>query len=331
MVFYNFKFPAIMSFVHQTFTTTFSFLENIFCGYDKEKDESSQGFKSFVYVVLLSFLFSFNIVTGNLSLFYCSVAFVQVMKAIVPIITMILSFFIMHERYSLETIICCFVICAGVAAMCFGEINLTVIGFCITLINCFLSSFKKIFMKLVLNNMNPSKLLIEIAPFSSLEIFTIGLCRKEHIKMINSKNYKAETFCIIGVIFSGIIAYFLNITNFWATHYTSPLTMTIAGCLKQMMTILISFVLFNSKLTYLNGIGIFVTTVGSFWYSMIEMKKKPKTSNAEDKSLGDNSKTFKEVDDVIPLDKTKDVESDQSMYSSKDVLETRPDTKFEPV
>lgn len=284
MVTYSFKYPVTMSFVHQALTAFLSFLENLINSKDTEPETPEKEQKSFKHVILLSILFALNIVFGNLSLYYCSVAFVQVVKSIVPITTMILSWTILHETFSIKTILSCVVICFGVALTCFSDTKLTITGLIVTLTTCFLSSLKKIFTKIVLsgeNKISPQKLLISISPFSAIEIFLISLYRNEHISMIDpSSQYKKSFLCIFGVVLSGIIAYFLNLTNFYATKFASPLTMTIAGCLKQVITIFLSFLLFSSSISTLNRIGMCITIVGSLWYSLLEVKN----SDKEDKN-----------------------------------------------
>lgn len=288
----GFKYPILMSFMHQSISTFLSFIEGM---RPKEKnDKPMQGaytidqYENNVMfrIVTLSLLFTMNIVTGNISLYYCSVAFTQVVRAIIPMLTMIFSFFFLNAKYNMQHILSCLIICVGVALSCFGELNLTMKGFIITVIGCVLSSAKSISIKLVLAgqfSLKSEELLARIAPFSAMEMFALACYNREPQKILDPNGkYKASLSCIIVSIISGIIAYFLNLTNFLATHHTSPLTVTIAGCVKQIVTIILSVMMFDKHLTMTNILGIVITTVGSTWYSLIGFIEQQKKSKAKE-------------------------------------------------
>jgi hypothetical protein len=77
-------------------------------------------------------------------------------------------------------------------------------------------------------------------------------------------------FKILILLFgNGILAFTVNIASFLSNRITSPLTMSIAGNIKLVTTILASFILFkSSSLGVMNGIGIALTFVGGIGYSL---------------------------------------------------------------
>lgn len=74
------------------------------------------------------------------------------------------------------------------------------------------------------------------------------------------------TLLYFALAINGILAFLLNFVSFTANKRTSALSMTVAGNVKQAMSIGLSVVLFSYVITYINGLGILVTLVGGAWY-----------------------------------------------------------------
>lgn len=115
-----------------------------------------------------------------------------------------------------------------------------------------------------------------------------------------STSVVSDTFttgCLIALLGNGIIAFLLNYVSFTANGKTSPLMMCVAGKLgvdvcadvvcshcqklgnmKQVMSIILSVLIFSLKVNWINGIGIILTLVGGAWYAVIEMERKKLSS-----------------------------------------------------
>ncbi|OHT13287.1 Phosphate/phosphoenolpyruvate translocator protein [Tritrichomonas foetus] len=286
MEFNKFKFPISLSFIHMATSTFLSFIMTCCFHYNpSEKQIAIQARPDYDNTIMkriinLSFLFALNIIFGNVSIRYCSVAFVQIVRAIIPMITMILSVIFLNSKFSKWHYLSCFVVCIGVAFSCFGEINLTKFGLFVTVFGCFLSAAKSISVKLSLTGnyeLHSFDLLQRMSPIAAIEMFGLILLTGENKSMVDSKTYEGSFLGIIGCLISGVFAFILNLTNFLATFHTSPLTVTIVGCVKQVLTIILSVIIFDKKITMTNIFGIVVTTFGSLWYGLLKMKKAPKT------------------------------------------------------
>lgn len=219
MHFWSFKFPVLISFIHQSISTLFSFAEGIIFnkgtriypnGITQEKFEKTVMKR----IVFLSFLFTMNIVIGNASLRYCSVAFTQVTLAIIPMLTLFFSVVFLGQKFTLSQFFACLAICIGVACSCFGEIGPTIKCLIYTVLGCVLSSAKSISAKKVLSDdytLEPADLLARVSPFSAIEMFGLSCIYGEPSKIVDKGNeYKASWMCIIATIISGIMAYSLT-------------------------------------------------------------------------------------------------------------------------
>lgn len=74
-------------------------------------------------------------------------------------------------------------------------------------------------------------------------------------------------FVMLNLLANGLIAFLLNISNFITTKKTSALTITIAGNVKHVATIVASVIIFKNPISLLNGFGSFMAFIGAGWYS----------------------------------------------------------------
>jgi drug/metabolite transporter (DMT)-like permease len=77
----------------------------------------------------------------------------------------------------------------------------------------------------------------------------------------------ANSFAWPVVIFSGFLAFSLNICSLLANKATSPLTLTVVANVKQVLMIVLSTILYSTPVSHLNAIGILVVIIGSARYS----------------------------------------------------------------
>jgi len=79
---------------------------------------------------------------------------------------------------------------------------------------------------------------------------------------------------------SGVLGFLINIAVYLQIKYTSPLTNNISGTLKACLQTLLAFMIFQNPISVMNGLGIILVILGSFWYSQVrynEMRAAPPT------------------------------------------------------
>jgi Triose-phosphate Transporter family len=274
---------------------------------------SNFNFTRIMIVLLYSTLYAANIAISNASLRLVSVPFHQIIRSTCPIFTLVLGFLVLSKKPQKSSFFALLPIVFGAAFACFGDVNATTFGFILTVLGTTLAALKTVVTNLLQggnktteheNQESQSEILqqstiqswqssiqkhaFQYTALELLEVMSPLACVQcllasqfsgelEQVYFRFAKNTLKDQFnwfLLLLLIGNGFTAFLLNIVSFKTNKVAGPLTMTVVGNLKQVVTILLAFQLFHLQVQSINIIGIIIALFGTAWYGMLEMNSK---------------------------------------------------------
>lgn len=220
-----------------------------------------------------SVLYAVNIAVSNVSLKHVSLAFHQIVRSATPAFTVALEALFLQKWPSLG-IACSLIpvmvgICMATADE-FGRTDFTLDGFWLTLLGVILSAAKGIVTNQLLVGelkLHPLDLLWKMSFSSVLQCAIYGAVFGEWQSL---QQYEPPTRNYwVSLAGNGALAFALNWVSFTANQKTGALSMTVAGNVKQALSILLAVWVFATPVNWLNALGIAVTVAGGAWYSLL--------------------------------------------------------------
>lgn len=285
----DFHYPYFLSFVHMICNSVgsqivfMSLRKDVITGQTgifqrclgkiERQDIDSTGKRS---IIGFSIIFSLNIAIGNVSLRHVSVNFNQVMRSLVPAVTIAMGLFI-GKKISSSRIFSVVPVITGVAMAVWGDMTFTTLGFFYTCACVILAALKVLASGEILTGslkLHPVDLLGHMAPLAMIQCIVLSFLTGEVSSIAARPEIYSNYYPLGVVLLSGILSFSLNICSLMANKMTSPLTLCIAANVKQVLMIGISTVLFSTPITMMNGLGIVVVLIGSARYSYVSVLEK---------------------------------------------------------
>lgn len=195
----------------------------------------------------------------------------------------------------------------GAVLVCLGDVSVTTFGVILTLTGVIMSSLKSILTKVFLSGrlkdngesdtVHPMQLLLQVSFLGTFELIPfIALTERA---FFGQWMLTSPTWILATLVFHGLMAFFLNQSNFEANRETSPLMMSVGGNIKQVVCIGLSHVLFHNTLSPLGVAGSVITIVGGIWHNE-EVKRQREVSSGKRKAR----EYEPETEDVDVLEET---------------------------
>ena len=205
-----------------------------------------------------------------------TIPFHQVVRATTPVFTILIYRYRFEYGYSRNTYLSVVPVIVGVALSTYGDYYATLLGISITFVGALLAAVKTV----ATNRLQTAGLRLDAlqllhymsapACFQACIVASLsGEIRDFRDNVVFLGNFTFTTFLIL--VLNGFMAFLLNLISFSANKKVGALTMTVAGNVKQILTILLGILLWNIPIGLVNALGISLTLVGGAIYAYVSM------------------------------------------------------------
>ncbi|GER33619.1 ubiquitin carboxyl-terminal hydrolase [Striga asiatica] len=244
----NFPYPLGLTLLHMVFSSVLCFmLTKVF-----KIMKVDQGMTMDIYitsVIPIGAMFAMTLWLGNTAYLYISVAFAQMLKAIMPVAVFILGVLAGLEVMSGSMLLIMSVISFGVLVASYGEIEINWIGVVYQMGGVVGEALRLIFMEIFVKRKG-----LKLNPIS-----VIALCLLIPWIFLEKPKMDAQgtwSFKPLMLVLNSLCTFALNLSVFLVISHTSALTIRVAGVVKDWVVVLLSALLFaDTKLTLINLFG----------------------------------------------------------------------------
>ncbi|KAL1307575.1 hypothetical protein HN51_049481 [Arachis hypogaea] len=221
---------------------------------------------------------------SNASLISISVTFATMCKSGAPIFLLLFAFAFRLEApsYKLSGIIV--VISVGILLTVAKETEFQLWGFILVMLAAVMSGFRWCMTQILLQKetyglKDPLTLMSYVAPVMAVATALLSLALDPWHELHNNKYFDDSrhiTQSFFLMILGGILAFFMVLTEYFLVSVTSAVTVTIAGVVKEAVTILVAVLYFHDKFTWVKGLGLCTILFGVSlfnWYKYLKLQK----------------------------------------------------------
>lgn len=281
------KFPAplLMNTIHFSMQAVFSNAVTYFWSERFQPTVTMSWKDYFMRVVPTALGTALDINLSNASLVFITVTFATMCKSAAPIFLLIFAFAFRLESPSFKLLGIMLIITAGILLTVARETEFDFWGFIFVMLAAVMSGFRWSMTQILLQKevyglKNPLTLMSYVTPVMALLTGLLSLAT-EHWGEFRTSSYFDSSGHIIRscflLLFGGTLAFFMVLTEYILVSVTSAVTVTIAGVVKEAVTILVAVFYFHDEFTWLKGAGLVTIMFGVSlfnWYKYQKLHKK---------------------------------------------------------
>ncbi|OIW13411.1 hypothetical protein TanjilG_19763 [Lupinus angustifolius] len=208
-----------------------------------------------------------------------------------------------------------FIISIGILLTVAKETEFEFWGFTLVMLAAVMSGFRWCMTQILLQFQmisglkNPLTLMSYVSPIMAVVTALLSLALDPWDEFRENKyfdNLQHLTRSCLLMLFGGTLAFLMVLTEYVLVSVTSAVTVTIAGVVKEAVTILVAVLYFHDEFTWLKGFGLFTIMIGVGLFNWYKYQKLQKGHVGDNEHLATDSaakyvilEEMDEHDDVI--------------------------------
>ncbi|KAL6968714.1 hypothetical protein U1Q18_034508 [Sarracenia purpurea var. burkii] len=268
--YFNFPFPITLTMIHMGFSGTVAFfLVRVL----KVVSPVKMTFEIYATCVIpISAFFASSLWFGNTAYLFISVAFIQMLKALMPVATFLMAVICGTDKLRCDVFLNMVMVSIGVVISSYGEIHFNVVGTVYQVTGIFAEALRLVLTQVLLQKkgltLNPVTSLYYIAPCSFVFLFVPWYLLEKPGMDVSQIQFNFWIF-----FSNALCALALNFSILLVISRTGAVTIRVAGVLKDWSLIALSTIIFpESTITGLNIIGYAIALCGVIMYNYLKVK-----------------------------------------------------------
>lgn len=268
--YFSFPFPITLTMIHMGFSGAVAFfLVRIL----KVVSPVKMTFEIYsTSVIPISAFFASSLWFGNTAYLHISVAFIQMLKALMPVATFVVAVLCGTDKLKWDVLLNMVLVSVGVVVSSYGEIHFNIVGTVYQVTGIFAEALRLVLTQVLLQKkgltLNPITSLYYIAPCSFVFLFVPWYFLEKPGMEVTQIQFNFWIF-----FSNAVCALALNFSIFLVIGRTGAVTFRVAGVLKDWILIALSTVIFpESIITGLNIIGYAIALCGVVMYNYLKVR-----------------------------------------------------------
>ncbi|KAK5070954.1 hypothetical protein LTS08_000605 [Lithohypha guttulata] len=265
----GFRFPIVLTTWHMAFATIMTqILSRTTTLIDGRKTVKMTG-KVYLRAILpIGFFFSLSLICGNQAYLYLSVAFIQMLKACMPVAVLVTSWVLAVAPVDFKQLGKVIFIVIGVIIASFGEIRFDLTGFLWQAGGISFEATRLVMVQRLLSSaefkMDPLTSLYYFAPVCAVMNGVVSLFTE--IPRMSMQNIYDIGFPIL--IANAMVAFLLNVSVVFLIGKTSSLVLTLCGVLKDILLVAASMLIWGTPVSATQFFGYGIALGGLMYYKL---------------------------------------------------------------
>eukprot|EP00252_Welwitschia_mirabilis_P009445 TRINITY_DN22024_c0_g1_i2.p1 TRINITY_DN22024_c0_g1~~TRINITY_DN22024_c0_g1_i2.p1 ORF type:complete len:490 (-),score=74.92 TRINITY_DN22024_c0_g1_i2:384-1853(-) len=220
---------------------------------------------------------------SNASLVFITVTFATMCKSSAPVFLLIFAFLFKLESPNIKLVGIILIISFGVLLTVAKSTEFNFWGFLFVMLAALMSGLRWTLTQMLLQKeeyglTNPFATMSYIAPVMALITAVFSLISEPWLSLTKTRYFDTPQHifgsCLL-MLLGGTLAFFMVLCEYLLVSATSAVTFTVAGIVKEVVTIVVAIFFFHDQFTVLKGIGLLVIIFGVTlfnWYKYQKIK-----------------------------------------------------------